>query len=249
MRTLAMTIAAVLTGFGAEAASPLQLAALRAPPDICLGGSAKAETGMLALLGSMIESRLGYCVELDLRAEDQRALGMLGRTREPDIDDLQISPSADAFVAYFSEPSANALVPAATRAVRGRIHRAVAVLIATRRLATGDTITADDLEPVRVRADRVPQLAAVEQGRLVGMQARWPIQPRNIVLSSQVRAPTVVEKGAQVNVVIKMANLTVTVAGVALEAGATGQVIEIRNPNTNKKLRAQVRDVSTAVIE
>ena len=69
------------------------------------------------------------------------------------------------------------------------------------------------------------------------------------MLKSQVRSPVVVDKGASIRVIVKSANLTVAAAGVALESGASGQVIEIRSQSSNKKLRARVQDANTVILE
>jgi flagella basal body P-ring formation protein FlgA len=188
-------------------------------------------------------------VEIELKPEDLRLVSAIPRFSAPDLSELRTSAVDGTFVATITEPNRSPLTPGSVRLLQGRFFRALTVAMATRRLSAGDTITEDDIEFVRLRVTRVPHQAAVDATRLVGMQARWPIQPRTVMLTSQVRSPVVVDKGASIRVIVKSANLTVAAAGVALESGASGQVIEIRSQSSNKKLRARVQDANTVILE
>lgn len=248
MRIRTLLLAAVLTGPSPAGAQALQLASLSQQAPGCRDVAA-AEQGALAELTIALERRLGYCVEIELKPEDLRLVGSIPRLYASDLSELRTSAVDGTFVATITEQSRSPLTPGSVRLLQGRFHRALAVAVATRRLSAGDTITDEDIELVRLRATRVPHQAAVDTARLVGMQARWPIQPRTVMLTSQLRAPVVVDKGASVRVIVKTANLTVAAAGVALEPGASGQVIDIRSQSSNKKLRARVQDANTVIME
>ena len=246
IRTLLLAV--VLIGPSPARAQALQLASLTQQTTGCQDVAA-AEQGALAELTIALERRLGYCVEIELKPEDLRLVSVIPRFSASDLSELRTSAVDGTFVATITEPHRSPLTPGSVRLLQGRFYRALAVAMATRRLSAGDTITEEDIEFVRLRANRVPHQAAVDAARLVGMQARWPIQPRTVMLTSQVRSPVVVDKGASVRVLVKTANLIVAAAGVALEPGASGQVIEIRSQSSNKKLRARVQDANTVILE
>jgi flagella basal body P-ring formation protein FlgA len=248
VRIHTLLLAAVLIGPSPAGAQPLQLASLSQQANSCQDVAA-AEIGALAELTIALERRLGYCVEIELKPEDLRLVSAIPRFSAPDLSELRTSAVDGTFVATITEPNRSPLTPGSVRLLQGRFFRALTVAMATRRLSAGDTITEDDIEFVRLRVTRVPHQAAVDATRLVGMQARWPIQPRTVMLTSQVRSPVVVDKGASIRVIVKSANLTVAAAGVALESGASGQVIEIRSQSSNKKLRARVQDANTVILE
>jgi flagella basal body P-ring formation protein FlgA len=248
MHIWTLFLAAAMAGLSPARAQPLQLASLSQQAAGCQD-TTSGERGALAELTIAIEHRLGYCVEIELKPEDMRILVTAARMSPQDVSELRISAVEGTFLATIAEPNRSPLTPGASRLLQGRFHRAQTVAMATRRLSTGDTITEDDIELVRIRASRVPHQAAVDATRLVGMQARWPIPPRTVMLTSQVRSPVVVDKGASVTVVVRTTNLTVAAAGTALEAGASGQLIEIRSQSTNKKIRARVKDANTVILE
>ncbi len=248
MRIRTLLLTAVLIGPSPAGAQALQLASLSQQAKSCQDVAA-AEQGALAELTIALERRLGYCVEIELKPEDLRLVGAIPRFSASGLSELQTSAVDGTFVATITGPNRSPLTPGSVRLMQGRFYRALTVAMATRRLSAGDTITEEDIEFVRLRTTRVPHHAAVDAARLVGMQARWPIQPRTVMLTSQVRSPVVVDKGASVRVIVKTANLTVAAAGVALEPGASGQVIEIRSQNSNKKLRARVQDANTVILE
>lgn len=248
MRIWPLLLTACLAGQSPAGAQPLQLASLPRPTAGCQD-AILAEHSALSELTVALERRLGYCVEIELKPDDMRLVGAMAGLAPQDLSELRSSAIEGTFVATFAEPTRSPLTPGSVRLLQGRFYRALTVAMTTRRLNTGDTITEDDVELVRIRASRVPHQAAVDASRLVGMQARWPIQTRTIMLTSQVRPPVIVDKGAPVTVIVKTTNLTVAAAGIALEAGASGQFIEVRSQSTNKKLRARVQDATTVIME
>lgn len=248
MRIWPLLLAACLAGQSPAGAQPLQLASLSRQTAGCQD-AIPAEHSALSGLTVALERRLGYCVEIELKPDDMRLVGAMAGAAPQVLSELRSSAIEGTFVATLAEPTRSPLTPGSVRLLQGRFYRALTVAMTTRRLSAGDTITEDDVELVRIRASRVPHQAAVDATRLVGMQARWPIQPRTIMLTSQVRSPVVVDKGASVTVVVRTTNLTVAAAGFALEAGASGQLIEVRSQSTNKKLRARVQDANTVILE
>jgi len=59
--------------------------------------------------------------------------------------------------------------------------------------------------------------------------------------------PLVVRRG-RVLVIVRVGAITLTCEGVALQDGAAGDTIQVRNPSTNQTFQARVTDTGTAEI-
>ncbi len=64
----------------------------------------------------------------------------------------------------------------------------------------------------------------------------------DIVRRSLLHAPTLVRRGDAVNIVAQHEQILVTMAGEALDAGARGDIVRVRNAGSGKVIRARVID-------
>jgi flagella basal body P-ring formation protein FlgA len=156
------------------------------------------------------------------------------------ISDLRVPVGAEISVARFAyEPSRrrfSAVLSAAADGSRterthisGHVAHVVAVPVLSQRMRRGDPIGIDDVQWLEVRDGRLPANAILDEDGLVGLTARRSLRPGVPVLSSDVRPPTVVEKGAVVTMKHTTPAMTLTVRGLALEDGALGDVVRVSN--------------------
>jgi flagella basal body P-ring formation protein FlgA len=71
----------------------------------------------------------------------------------------------------------------------------------------------------------------------------------NRVSRAQVRNALAVERGAGVRATFRSAGIELTTQLVAVDAGAIGQTITLRNPSSNKLVRGRVVDSGAVVLE
>ena len=104
------------------------------------------------------------------------------------------------------------------------------VIIPTRVIYPGETITGDLLEEVPLRRRlKNPQAVMLAIGQIDGKVARRTLLPGRMIPVNYVRDAWLVEPGSPVQVRFVHAGLEISVAGVPLQAGAAGDVIKIRN--------------------
>jgi flagella basal body P-ring formation protein FlgA len=95
----------------------------------------------------------------------------------------------------------------------------------------------------------VPPNAVLDADQLVGLEPRWPLAPLVPVSRAQVRNALAVERGAGVRATFRSAGIELTTQLVAVDAGAIGQTITLRNPSSNKLVRGRVVDSGAVVLE
>lgn len=76
---------------------------------------------------------------------------------------------------------------------------------------------------------------------LIGMTARRPLAANTILRTSDVEAPVLVKKGAIVTLIYEIAGLRMTHQGVAANAGAEGEVIAVRNIDSDRTLKGVIK--------
>lgn len=113
--------------------------------------------------------------------------------------------------------------------IAGRVDDTVAVPVATRRLAEGDTLRASDVRIVRMAAARVPADAVLDPARLAGRMLREAVPAGAPITGEQFGSAALVQRGAAVSLQLELPGLSITAQGRALEDGAAGARIQVMN--------------------
>ena len=126
--------------------------------------------------------------------------------------------------------------------VRARVSAVVAVAAAPVRPneAIGNEHITLERRDVTLVADAIgaPELA-------LGQTSRRSLRPGEILRTSQLTAPLMVKRGDQVQMVARIEGIEVTMAGEALDAGASGAVVRVRNTTSGQVVRMRVAGAGT----
>ena len=95
---------------------------------------------------------------------------------------------------------------------------------------------------VTMIADSIASLPAV-----VGLSSRRSLRAGEVLRQGQLASPVLVKRGAPVNIVARKEQVQVSMDGVAMDAGAQGEVIRVRNAASGTIIRARV--VEAGVVE
>ena len=119
------------------------------------------------------------------------------------------------------------------------------VLVTSYPLAHHEVVTADKVRLERrdissVTAPPFSRLAEVE-----GMQATRAIEANEVLTQKSLERPTLMRRGSPIVLVYESGNLRVETPGVAEEGGRAGDMIQVKNPTSNKLLRGLVLDART----
>ncbi len=126
--------------------------------------------------------------------------------------------------------------------VRVRIDVAKQVVVATRTIQRHEIISPDDLTLEVYDLTGVPSDVVFDPLLVVGMGAKNTIQATRPVVLSNIQCPPVVLKGDLVTLEAVSGGVVVSIPGEALEAGACGELIRVRNTSSGAIVRARVID-------
>lgn len=132
--------------------------------------------------------------------------------------------------------------------VSGRIEPMIEVPVLRIHAMPGDVIAETDIQWLRLEARRAGANTVTRIEDLVGRTPRRPISAGQAVRMSDVRPNFVVERGDIVTIVLKSGTMTLTARAEALERGAVGSVIRVRNNHSKKVLETRVLAADTVAV-
>lgn len=124
--------------------------------------------------------------------------------------------------------------------IAGRVDATVAVPVATARLPMGTVLSADDVQMARVRVSLLHNAVAHTLSEAVGMQLRHPTIPGQPLPRADLVRPSLVQRGALVQIALQAGGLSLTAQGVAMQSGAAGERIRIMNTASRAVLEAVI---------
>lgn len=153
------------------------------------------------------------------------------------VDAIDYFERTGRFTALVSTPGTG---DASRMRLTGRVFRTIEVPVLSDRVLRGDVITERDISYVKMNADRVQTDAIVNANELIGMTPKRGIRAGQPVRTSDIRRPLVVKKNSLVVIVNQMPNMLLTAQGKALENGADGDIVQVRNAQSNQVIEAEV---------
>lgn len=132
--------------------------------------------------------------------------------------------------------------------MKGRFDEMVELPVLSRPLASGQIITEDDLAlksfPMHYQRAGVVN----DQAELLGKSVRRNVSDHRPIREHEVSLPIVVKKNDLISIHYNNANLAITTTGQVMADAAIGDVVAIKNLNSDKTIRAVIRDGKTAIV-
>lgn len=146
--------------------------------------------------------------------------------------------------------SGNLLVTAAdgsvisAHPVNGKFAEMTRVPVLKRPLRTGEAIATADVETVEIPFSRLRSGVVMDVEKLIGQAPRGSISPGRPIREAELTTLAILRKNALVQMVYTSGALEIITAGQALDAGAKGDVIEVRNVSSKQVVRAVIEDAN-----
>jgi len=154
-----------------------------------------------------------------------------------EIRDLRYAARTGRVSAVLTAPAGD---PTVTRRISGRLLQLVAVPVPMRRVRRGEIIRARDLELRKLARSELPRGVVTDRDALVGLAARHALRSGLPVRARDVKPPTLVKRGAIVTMEIRTAFMRLTARGKALDNGARGDTVRVRNTHSKRVVEGVV---------
>ncbi|MCO6432473.1 MAG: flagellar basal body P-ring formation protein FlgA [Deltaproteobacteria bacterium] len=124
--------------------------------------------------------------------------------------------------------------------IKAVIDEWLEIPVAKRPLTRGAEVSQDDFIMARLNLSALPNDAAREGEEVVGLETSSDIAPGEIFRRSKLVVPPVVSQGSKVTLLYKRGPLEASATGIALENGAMGDQIRVRNDASKKIISGKV---------
>lgn len=121
-----------------------------------------------------------------------------------------------------------------------RIETTKEVFAAARAIPRGSLLTESDLTRVERNVNRLTRGYFTDAAQLVGMEASRPLREGEIVTAGRVDAPQLVERGQTVLITASGSGASISMSGEALQSGALGERIQVRNNSSERVVEGEV---------
>lgn len=196
----------------------------------------------------------GLGEELDVNVIGRRNPELITR-REPVVMELadvkadEAGRKFDAVLRFSTEAQMN--VPAkeiGTLQVSGRFDRMVDVPVVTQRLTSQDIIHESDVTMKQMPEARLDRTTVRDVAELVGKAPVRGLLPDRPIKAAEVQAAPVVLKRTPVQMQYLSSYVSITAVGTAMQDGAVGERIKVRNDDSGIILDARVVDKGKVVV-
>lgn len=124
--------------------------------------------------------------------------------------------------------------------VVGRYEEMVEVPVMKFRLSDEDVIREEDLEMQKMPSSRVRRDTVTNMAELVGKSPARALSPNRPIRTAEIKNPSIVKRASLVKMVYQSGQISIHAVGTALEDGAKGDKIKVRNDDSGAELVAQV---------
>ena len=124
--------------------------------------------------------------------------------------------------------------------IAGRVDDTLELPVTAARLLAGSVLRAEDLHMARVHTSLLRGETVHRLADAIGMQARRQIAVGQPLVVTELVRPTIVQKGANVQMLLDSPGIILTAQGQAMEAGAIGERIRVVNPVSHAAVEATV---------
>lgn len=197
-----------------------------------------------AIADALQERGLGEAVEASIVG--RRSPELVRRTVPVvmEIHDLEAEKGDSRFTATLAFSTEATLERPAQKlghiAVVGRYDEMVEVPVVKFRMNSTDVIKADDVEWQRMPAARLKRDTVLELEDIVGMSPVRGLTPGRAIETAEVQAPALVLRRSPVRMSYQSERINIQAVGTAMQDGAMGQTIKVRNDNSGLEVDARV---------
>jgi flagella basal body P-ring formation protein FlgA len=114
------------------------------------------------------------------------------------------------------------------------VRERIDVLVAARALAAGDVLSATDVTLAPTWVMRSPDRYLTDPGSAIGQVLRRPLAAGAPLSSQSLRNQRTVRRGSIITLAFDDGPVTIRVSGTALQDGAVGERIQVRNPSSRR---------------
>lgn len=205
------------------------------------------EDAQEALGQALSERGAGSKISTTITTRGEQYIFSYNQPISVEIRGLRYDANTHRFTANLVSVSEGKVVSA--KPIAGRYDEMVEVPVLRRSVRAGETIKAEDLElrdytTARARMDTITDMSS-----LIGKSPLRVITSGRPIRLHELEQPAAVKKNDVVSMIYNRGGMSITTKGQAVDSGAAGATIGVRNIDSKKVIQARVIDANTVSIE
>jgi flagella basal body P-ring formation protein FlgA len=133
--------------------------------------------------------------------------------------------------------------------INGRYAPFLEVPVARRLIKNGEVLKSEDITKIKTKTTNIAHNIVLSEEKLVGMEVKNVISSGRYFKQTDVRRPPVVFVNDVITMVYQSDNLTVKTIGIAMEEGAIGDRIRVKNEKTGSEINAKIIDKNSVQVD
>jgi flagella basal body P-ring formation protein FlgA len=122
----------------------------------------------------------------------------------------------------------------------GRYDEMMQVPVLKRRLQSGDIISQDDIEWEAQPANHIRKNTIADSSQLIGKSPKRMVSEHRPIRTDEIAGPLLINKGARITLMYKSNALEIKTLGEAIDNGAKGDVIRVKNITSKSIIQGTV---------
>lgn len=127
----------------------------------------------------------------------------------------------------------------------GRYQELMTLPVLKRQLKNGEVIGENDIDWLDFPVSSASGMLVIDAAALIGQSPARSISPGRPIRSNEVNAQALIRKNALVEMRYENASISITASGIAMDNGAKGDAIRVRNASSRQLVHAVVEDERT----
>ncbi|MSP01800.1 MAG: flagellar basal body P-ring formation protein FlgA [Acetobacteraceae bacterium] len=201
------------------------------------GRPLKREDALLAVRAALVAQGAAPDCEIEIPGFAPPLIPVSG-TSPPAVTRMDYDQDMGRFTAVLSV-TAEGMEPIAVR-ISGQVSDVIELPVAVVRLPAGAIPGPGDVRMARVHVASVRTEVARNAAMVIGMQLKRQIAAGTPIAVADLMPPTQVARGDPVQLRLQVGGLSLSGQGVALESGAKGERIRVRNISSQAVIEAEV---------
>lgn len=122
------------------------------------------------------------------------------------------------------------------------------VIVAACDISSGELLTQDNVKLQRMDVGRLGQGYLTSFEQIKNLAAKRMLVAGTVINEYNAELPIIIKRNTPITIIAKVGNVTVTALGEAMQNGRIGQIIKVKNINTQKVIFVKIIDSSCGVV-
>lgn len=194
----------------------------------------------------LLKNNISESVKIDIKGQENGiALKEMRPSYDVSVDNIELNEKIRKFTATIAFKDGDYREDVE---LTGRYDELVSIPVLGERKQYKTVVTPSDITHMEVLKSSLTHETITDEKQLVGMVLKRSVREMKPIKVKDLIREQIIEKDKVINMVYKTPFVTLKTSGIAMENGARGDMVRVRNTASNKIVKAKIEDVDMVVV-